>query len=438
MALTARNRSQFLIRLGAAVLCVVCAVALLVIVLGGDGDTRHATAHFTRAVGLYKGSDVRILGVPVGKVTKVKPEGTTVRVDFTYSGKYDVPDNVSAVVVPPSVVSDRYLQLTPVYKSGARLPDHADIPVGRTATPVELDQITRNLDQLAVSLGPDGANAKGSLSQLIQIANQNLTGNGDRLNQTLTQTSAAVGTLADNSDDLFATIRNLQAFVSTLATSDNQVRQFNAQMAQVTGELAGERDDLASALHDLQVALGQVQTFVKDNRDALADNVTELKTLTDTLVKQRNALAEFLDDAPLALSNLNLAYNARSGTLDTRMNIQGDLLACELLSQGAIIPNVGLGQILQTLGLKNLDCAALTAPGSDPRKLQALFNAVLGQLQAGGPSLPALGPTTPVTEGQLANPPQQQQPVPGIPGVVGQIDKTLGGILPLPKSGGAK
>src|SRR5256714_13608717 len=162
---------------------------------------------------------------------------------------------------------------------------------------------------LLVALGPDGANAKGSLSQLIQIANQNLTANADRVNQPLPQPSAAVGTLADNKDDLFATIRNLQAFVSTLATSDKQVRQFNAQMAQVTGELAGERDDLASALHDLQIALGQVQTFVKDNRDALADNVTELKTLTDTLVKQRNALAEFLDDAPLALSNLNLAYN---------------------------------------------------------------------------------------------------------------------------------
>ena len=38
------------------------------------------------------------------------------------------------------------------------------------------------------------------------------------------------------------------------------------------------------------------------------------------LVTQKTALEEFLDTSPTALSNLQLAYNPRSGTLDTRDN----------------------------------------------------------------------------------------------------------------------
>ncbi len=38
-------------------------------------------------------------------------------------------------------------------------------------------------------------------------------------------------------------------------------------------------------------------------------------------MKQRAALDETLRDAPAALNNLSLAYNPRTGTLDTRDNI---------------------------------------------------------------------------------------------------------------------
>ena len=45
--------------------------------------------------------------------------------------------------------------------------------------------------------------------------------------------------------------------------------------------------------------------------------------MTGVLVQQKAALREFLDTAPTALSNLQLAYNSKSGTLDTRDNSFG-------------------------------------------------------------------------------------------------------------------
>ena len=78
----------------------------LAVVLWPSGGSRHVRAEFVRAVGLYEGSDVRILGVKVGKVTSVRPAGDRVVVDMTYDDKYSVPADAKAVVVSPSVVSD--------------------------------------------------------------------------------------------------------------------------------------------------------------------------------------------------------------------------------------------------------------------------------------------------------------------------------------------
>jgi virulence factor Mce-like protein len=289
-------------------------------VLGGGGSQKHLTAHFARTVGLYKHSDVRILGVRIGQVTSIKPEGRTVRVEMQYDAKYKLPADAKAVVVSPSIVSDRYVQITPVWSGGAALPASFDMPTDRTAVPVELDQIYSALDQLNQAIGPNGANRNGALSDLLHVGAQNLKGNGELLNNTLTDLSQAVSTLSTSRQDLFATVDNLQDFTTTLANSDRTVRQFNSDLADVAGQLSGERQDLATAIRELSVALGEVASFVRDNKTNLTANVKDLASVTSVLVKQKRALEEFLDNSATALSNLQLAYNPKSGTLDTRDN----------------------------------------------------------------------------------------------------------------------
>ena len=116
-------------------------------------DAHFAVDGQSAEVGVYTGSSVRILGVPVGKVTKITPHGTSVTVEMTYDGKYKVPADAFAAVVPPSIVGDRYIQLTPAYTSGPVMKDKAQIPLTRTALPAELDDIFQSLDDLNKSLG---------------------------------------------------------------------------------------------------------------------------------------------------------------------------------------------------------------------------------------------------------------------------------------------
>jgi phospholipid/cholesterol/gamma-HCH transport system substrate-binding protein len=291
---------------------------------------RTITAYLRSAVAVYPNNPVLILGVPVGRITTVAPQGRMVKVVMTVDRSVDVPAGASAVVVEPSLVAGRSIQLTPAYTGGLTMPDGGVIPVQRTAVPLGIDDLARAANDLATMLGPQGVNRQGALSAA------NLRGNGQAINNTIGDVAALSETLAGSRKQLFATVTQLQSFVSTLAANDAQVRQFTTQLADVSNYLAGERGDLGAALRELSLALGEVAGFVQDNRAVLKSNVDRLSEVTAVLVRQREALGQIIDIAPTALSNLNNAYNASSGTLDTRLNIEElrappILLVCELL-----------------------------------------------------------------------------------------------------------
>ncbi len=354
-----RTRSRLLRRTLALTVAVGLSTTLAGCGIFGGEETKRFSADFDRAIGVYVHSDVRVLGVRIGEVTKITPHGTKVRLEMTYDASYKVPADAKAVLLAPSIVSDRYVQLTPVYTGGETLADGTNLGLDRTAQPVELDDIYRNLDGLNQALGPDGANKKGALADLFKVGADNLDGNGAALNSTLTGLSQAVKTLSDSRTDLFGTISNLQDFTTTIARNDAIVRAFNADLAQVAAQLNGERDDLALAVKQLAVALAEVAAFVAENKDNLTANVTDLASVTTVLVKQKRALREFLDVAPAALSNLQLAYNSKSGTLDTRDNsgAQGGAagVVCNLLAAAGQSPtecNEIIGDIIPGPGAR--------------------------------------------------------------------------------------
>lgn len=344
---------------------------------GGPGGT-HITAYFDRTVGVYKGSDLRILGVTVGRVEAVTPRGTQVEVRLRLDHGVKVPADAGAVVVAPSVVADRYVQLTPAYTGGPQIKDHAVITAAHTATPVEIDQLYDSVTQLSDALGPNGANTTGALSQLLDVGAANLDGNGKAIGDSITQLGQASKTLDSHSDDLFATLAYLQSFTGMLKTNDGKVKAAADQLATVTGFLAADKQDLGGALQQLSTALGQVKTFIDTNRARLKTSIDKLQPLTQTLVDQRASLAELLDTAPLAADNLLNAYDPAHRVIDGRTNIN------ELSGGGTSAARTPSGTT-----------AAGTQPGTQPGTTAA---APAGKDTAGLPlPFPAVGDAT--TEG---------------------------------------
>ncbi|MGQ0576143.1 MAG: MCE family protein [Pseudonocardia sp.] len=309
----------------AAIVAVVAVVASLLVAYALSGTSRTVTAYFTSAEGVFPSNSVRVLGVPVGTITGVEPQGTTVKVDIEITDDdLQLPTDVRAVVVSPSVVTGRYVQFTPTYAGGPELADGAVIPVERTAVPLGVDDLARTATELATALGPQGVNADGALSDVLDVGAANLGGNGEAFNDAVRNFGELSGTLSGSREELFGTVTELQSFVSTIRANDAEVREFNRRLEEVSGFLADDREDLGAAFRELSIALGDVAAFVRDNREILDSNVERLVNVTDAVVRQRDALTEILDVAPLGLGNLGNAYNSTPGTLDTRVNMGGD------------------------------------------------------------------------------------------------------------------
>ncbi|WP_229054391.1 MCE family protein [Aeromicrobium sp. Leaf350] len=286
-----------------------------------DRNRVELTAEFSDAVGLYPGSDVQVLGVSVGEVTSVEPDGPVVRVGIRLDQGQEVAADTRAVLVAPTLVSDRFVQLTEPYTEGKALADGATIGMDDTAVPVEVDELYQSLEDISTQLGPDGANAEGALSDLLDVAAANLDGTGLDINRTISSFSEASSTLSGVDDDLFATIGHLADLSDMLAANDAAVSSANSQFAEVADYLAADRTDLAAAITNLGDAMAVLDDFIRDNRGNLQTSVQNLIGPTQTLVNQQASLDETVRLIPLVLQNFVNAYNPAYNTIDGRGNL---------------------------------------------------------------------------------------------------------------------
>jgi phospholipid/cholesterol/gamma-HCH transport system substrate-binding protein len=321
-----------------AVAVAVLLLAATFFVVRGDDEVRTVTAHFPRAVSVYEGSEVRILGVKVGRVTAVVPEGESVRVEMEYDAEEQVPADAKAAVITPTLVADRYVQLTPAYTGGPVMQDDADIPLPDSGVPVELDRIYASLRDLSVALGPNGVNRDGTLDNLLAAGARNLEGEGRLGNQMLRDLSAASATFGRGSGELFGTVTELAQFTQVLAENDRLVRAFLRDLAGVSAALEDERFELERMLAAVARSVGTVESFVRDNRRALVTDLEKLTRVMKTINSERQSIDTALRVGPLALGNLAVAFNVESGSIGSRIGLQGtfgnpDGLLCSFVMQ---------------------------------------------------------------------------------------------------------
>ncbi|QIS08506.1 MCE family protein [Nocardia arthritidis] len=300
------------------ILAGVLVIALVVTVAWGGitniGKSK-ITAYFQSTTGLYPGDDVRVLGVKVGRIDSIEPGSDKVRVELTIDRGISLPADAKAVIIAPSLVSARFIQLAPAYTGGPKLRDGGEIGIERTAVPVEWDDIKAELSKLATTLGPVGEDKEGSFGRFVNTAASNLDGNGDKFRQTLHELSATLNTLSDGRTDLFGTIRNLQKFVDVLSASNEQIVQFGGRLASVASVLNGVSTDLGAGLDNLDSAVADVKRFLDTSGPTLTDSVRKLADATQIIVDKRPELERVLHSGPTALVNFYQLYKPAQGTL---------------------------------------------------------------------------------------------------------------------------
>lgn len=305
------------IRIGLATMLVGLLIAG-VTVLALAADTAHrrtVVAYFANSNGIFVGDEVRILGVRVGKIDRIEPQPDRVKITFWYDAKYPVPADAKAVILSPAIVTARIIQLTPAYTGGPQLPDNAVIPQDRTAVPVEWDQLREQLERLSQLVQPDQPGGVSTLGSVVHTTAETLRGQGADIRHTIIELSQAVSLLGDHRDDVFSTVRNLSVLVSALKDSGQVIRQLNDNLASATGLLTNDPNELGDAVTALDAVIGDVRSFVADNRDALGTTADKLASVSSALGASLDDVKQALHIAPNELQNLMNTYQPAQGTM---------------------------------------------------------------------------------------------------------------------------
>ncbi|MEV4420512.1 MlaD family protein [Patulibacter sp. NPDC049589] len=225
---------------------------------GTHGVRVNAVVADTQAIA--KGSPVRIAGILVGKVTAVdaRGDGTTsvVRMDL----KDDAPTirRDATLKIRPRIFLEGnfFVDLQPGAPSAPPLGENGTLPITRTASAVQVDQlltalpgaVRRDLQRTIVGFGD-------ALSDPPSAA--------DALNRTLVDAPLALRTTRTNldalrgvaPDDLSALIASTGALTSSLAPRTAELRGAVRSLDTVTGALTADRGALRGTLRELDPTL---------------------------------------------------------------------------------------------------------------------------------------------------------------------------------------
>ena len=279
-------------------------VGLVGAVASRGGSTQTIAAQFSEAPGLYPGNHVDMLGIPVGSVTSVKPGPDYVLVKMSVRSDVKIPANAGAVIMAPTVVADRFVQLTPAYQGGPTMAPGTVIPLGHTAIPQSVDAVVQALTRLAQQLGPNGANRNGALSQLLHQMAVQFGNVGPDFNAAVVNFSGALHGFAQNAPAVGRTLNNLGNLTQALADNSSTYQSFASDLSAVSGILANDRSDISSVLSALQQLFANLNSFLLADGTKLGSSISNLKVFAGALVSQQAALAKVFDLSPLSLQNL--------------------------------------------------------------------------------------------------------------------------------------
>ena len=332
-----------------------------------DDENYEVTAYFEKAIGLFENSDVTVLGVPVGKITAVEPEGDSVRVDMEIDAEYKIPADTHAEIVPISVISDRYVEFD-VYEGGPQLQDGATLTVADTEIPAELDDVFLQLKKLLDALKPDGSGELGSLGELIVSLNQALEGREQDLKGALINGAELTHTLARARGDISSLLINLDNLFAKLAPRAGSIATLNKNFATVMRFLVESRGDIEGTLEGLGDITAELGDLVKDNGSKVASLLRRAARVTPVILRNQDSVEESLAWLGVVGEGLANAYNPHFNTTDVRSN-RATAGLCEDLDDFPIDPGdfpPPLDQIIEDLleQLQNELCPVSGGGGS--------------------------------------------------------------------------
>ncbi|WP_372788585.1 MlaD family protein [Paraconexibacter sp.] len=332
---------------------------------------------FPEAAQLGVEADVRISGVPVGKVREkeVAPDGNrtlvTIEMDAAYA---PIARDTRAILRQKTLLGETYVALTPGSPGSPRLEEYGRLPDGQVQDTVQLDEIFSALDeptrnafrtwQQELGKAVDGTQdaTNDAFGQLPEVVDEAATFFG-----ILERDEAAVRALVRSSGETFEQIGSDERALRTLVTA---TASGFGETARRSRRLSETVRILPTFLRESRVTLARAAQFSRTAEPVVRDLGPALRALRPAAVD----LARFAPDLARAARDLDpLVEAARVGLPATAQIIDGTRpvlqAALPLLSElNPLVEWLEYNQRL-TIGLFNASTALSdTAVGPDGRR----------------------------------------------------------------------
>lgn len=352
------SRTKFIALAGTVAIGAVVGAWLAWSYVAERADTITVTAQFDSAAGLYVDNTVAVLGMPVGKVTEIRPMGGYVEVDFTVDRDVKVPADAQAVTISNSILTDRQIELTPPYRQGPTLQDHATIGLNRTQTPVEFARVLDVLDKLSMSLEGDGA-GNGPIADVVNAGAAIADGNGQQMKDALGELSEALRLSADRGDvtrdQLTTIVRNVSSLFEAAAANEATLDEFGSTVRQLSQVVADEDFGSGATGRKLEDVINQVGEVLETHREEVKQIVANGDIALTTTVDHQRDLMEFLDVAPMTLDNIYNIIDKRNGAV--RVHV---------LTDKVLFDTQTVKEMCNMMGLRQLGCSTGTMQDFGP------------------------------------------------------------------------
>ncbi|GAB2644480.1 MCE family protein [Gordonia jinhuaensis] len=265
------------------------------------GRANVITAYFDNVAGLFPDNDVDVLGMPVGRVLSVDPDGQRVKVRMTVDKSVTLPASATAAIVNSSIITTRHVELAPTYSGGPKLADGAVIT--KTRSPVQIGDLFDSVDRLvsALSTTADGSKPVGDLLDAVSGAT---AGNGRAIRTSIDELGKAAQLGANNGDALATLITRLESITSTLVAGYPKMLAFSRGVTQVSDLLARQAPGLQGTLDAINETLENTSNFLRSNASTLGSSTGRLAALAANLGDYSRQVVESIDLAPLLFENL--------------------------------------------------------------------------------------------------------------------------------------
>ena len=265
------------------------------------------TVDVESAAGIEPKADVKMAGVPIGKIEEIRLAGNRAQLVLRIRPEFGIPADSVGVIQSQGFLGERYLELVPgrdprLLADGER--------VIRTEAPASMDALVKKLD----SIGDDIKKFTTSISESFGTEEgkeslKRIIANIDRLTADLANISSG------SREDIRAVIANLRAFSETLKEeTPGLVAKLERMGDDVSGVVGDNRENLKESIANLKAAsarldntldhAGKVMAKIDRGEGTLGKLVndnTAHNSITDTLeginryVRKTEQLKTFID-----------------------------------------------------------------------------------------------------------------------------------------------